>query len=151
MSEAPEPVAPTAEVPWYSAGLKFTCTMCGNCCTGGPGFTWVTDAEMARLATRLGVDDATFRRRYTKTVWRRDGQRVSLVENADLDCVFYRRGAGCSVYEDRPKQCRTWPFWERVVDTPEDWKQEARGCPGMNRGALHPAEKIAASAADDGL
>jgi Fe-S-cluster containining protein len=137
--------------PWYQDGLKFTCTQCGNCCTGGPGFTWVSEDEIARLAARLGVDDATFRKRYTKTVWRGGEKRVSLLENKRLDCVFFTREHGCSVYSDRPKQCRTWPFWERIVETPEDWHAEKRGCPGMDHGTLHSAAHIAATAADDGL
>ena len=24
--------------PWYNDGLRFTCTRCGHCCTGEPGF-----------------------------------------------------------------------------------------------------------------
>ena len=30
--------------PWYRDGLRFTCTRCGNCCTGAPGYVWV-DAD----------------------------------------------------------------------------------------------------------
>ncbi len=36
--------------PWYQDGLAFTCTQCGKCCTGDPGFVWVTDEEIAALA-----------------------------------------------------------------------------------------------------
>ena len=39
-----------AEQPWYAEGLKFTCTQCGNCCTGGPGFVWISREEIRRLA-----------------------------------------------------------------------------------------------------
>src|SRR5262245_18529291 len=27
--------------PWYQDGLEFTCTRCGKCCTGEPGFVSV--------------------------------------------------------------------------------------------------------------
>jgi hypothetical protein len=137
--------------PWYKAGLKFTCTQCGNCCTGSPGFTWVSEAEIAALAARLGLDDAAFRRRYTRTVWRGGRQQVSLVEKPNHDCVFFQRGTGCTVYGERPRQCRTWPFWNRVVESREEWDHAGRDCPGIGRGALHDAAEIAASAADDGL
>jgi uncharacterized protein len=134
--------------PWYKDGLRFTCTQCGNCCTGAPGSIWVSEAEIAALALRLGIDEAAFRKRYTRTV---KGRGVSLVEKPNNDCVFWARGRGCTVYEDRPKQCRTWPFWRPLLESRADWDASAEGCPGMNRGKLHAAASIAASAADDGL
>ena len=79
------------------------------------------------------------------------GRGVSLVEKKDNACVFYERGVGCTVYADRPKQCRTWPFWQPIVASPEDWESAAEGCPGINRGKRHRALDISASVADDGL
>ena len=40
--------------PWYSDGLKFDCTGCGDCCTGDPGYVWVSRAEIEALAAALG-------------------------------------------------------------------------------------------------
>jgi hypothetical protein len=137
--------------PWFADGLRFTCTQCGNCCTGAPGFTWVSESEADTLAWRLGMDGESFRARYTRLVWRGGEQRRTLVEKRGGDCVFFVHGQGCTVYQDRPKQCRTWPFWGRIVASRADWDDAARECPGMNRGALHPAGHIAATAADDGL
>ncbi len=145
--------APTT-TPWYQDGLKFSCTRCGNCCTGAPGFTWVTEAEIAGLVARLKTDDAAFRARYTRTVWRKGVKQVSLIDQGTARnhaCVFFASGKGCTVYEDRPRQCRTWPFWKRNLETPEDWAAEAKECPGMNRGEVHEVAKISGIAADDGL
>ena len=36
--------------PWYRDGLAFTCTRCGACCTGAPGYVWVDADEIAALA-----------------------------------------------------------------------------------------------------
>ena len=44
----------TEEKPWYSGGLAFECTRCGHCCTGDPGFVWVTEEELAAIAKFLG-------------------------------------------------------------------------------------------------
>lgn len=134
--------------PWYRDGLRFTCTQCGNCCTGAPGYVWISDAEVAALARRLGIDGAAFRRRYTRAV---RGRGTTLVEKPNNDCAFYERGVGCTVYEDRPKQCRTWPFWRPVIASRADWASHAQGCPGMDHGKRHAAAAIAATAADDGL
>lgn len=137
--------------PWYADGLRFTCTQCGNCCTGAPGFTWVSEAEADALSERFGMDGEAFRARYTRLVWRQGEQRRTLLEKRGGDCVFFRRGVGCTVYEQRPKQCGTWPFWGRIVASGEDWAEAARECPGMDHGALHAADTIARIAADDGL
>jgi Fe-S-cluster containining protein len=139
------------DAPWFAAGLRFTCTQCGNCCTGAAGFTWVSEAECDALGERLGLDAETVRARYTRLVWRGGEQRRTLIEKRGGDCVFFQRGVGCTVYEDRPKQCRTWPFWGRIVASPQDWADSARECPGMNRGQVHSAAHISATAADDGL
>jgi Fe-S-cluster containining protein len=137
--------------PWYAAGLAFACTRCGNCCTGAPGHTYVSEAEIDRLSARLGMDRATFIATYARRVWRNGAQHVSLKDKPNHDCIFWAKGVGCTVYEDRPRQCRTWPFWRANLHTRDDWEDAARGCPGMNRGAVRTATDISAIAADDGL
>ncbi len=141
----------SAKAPWYGEGLRFACTQCGHCCTGEPGFIYLSEAEADALAERLGMDPAAFRRRYTATVHSEHGRHLSLRERADGACVFWRAGAGCTVYDQRPTQCRTWPFWRRVVKSPAAWAREAASCPGMDQGPLHPAAAIRATAARDGL
>ncbi|MFL5331156.1 MAG: YkgJ family cysteine cluster protein [Gemmataceae bacterium] len=124
--------------PWYENGLRFTCTRCGNCCTGAPGYVWVEPGEIAALAETVGMPEKEFTAVYT----RKEGKRRSLREKANGDCVFFEHGRGCTVYEARPTQCRTWPFWESTTDTPEDWKQTQEGCPGAGKGQLYTAEEI---------
>ncbi len=65
-----------------------------------------------------------------------------LREKANGDCVFYESGRGCTVYQARPRQCRTWPFWESNLRTPEDWERTKELCPGSGQGELIPAEEI---------
>ena len=77
-----------------------------------------------------------------RTSPRRLGQRRSLKEKANNDCVFYDREAGCTVYPVRPRQCRTWPFWDAAAGTPDRWEETASECPGCNQGDLIPAEEI---------
>lgn len=135
--------------PWYRDGLRFECTRCGHCCGGAPGHVWVDDAEIAGLAERLELSEEEFRRRYTLKV---PGYGISLTETDDFDCIFYDRSKGCTVYEDRPRQCRTWPFWGKILTSPRTWEIEARDCPGMNQGRRWSAEEIHAFVAeDDGL
>jgi len=40
----------------------------------------------------------------------------------------------CSVYNARPIQCRTWPFWKENMNT-KKWNNEiSKLCPGINKG-----------------
>jgi Fe-S-cluster containining protein len=124
--------------PWFQNGLRFTCTMCGKCCTGEPGFVWVTDEELAKLAKFAGEPEQEFRAVYTRTI---RGRRT-LKEKANGDCVFYDREIGCTVYPVRPAQCRTWPFWESNLKSPKAWEKTEAVCPGSGEGELIPVEEI---------
>ena len=132
---------------WYRDGLRFECTRCGNCCGGASGTVRVSDDEIEALAQRVGVAASEFRAAYTRKVHRRG---TSLRERRDGTCVLYDEGRGCTVYEERPRQCRTWPFWSSVLHSPERWAEEARGCPGMDRGPLHDLVRIEESLREDG-
>lgn len=129
--------------PWYRDGLSFECTRCGACCTGAPGYVWVEAEEIARLAAARGMDKATFLRRFVRQV----GDRLSLIEHANGDCVFWDRAAGCTVYEARPEQCRTWPFWPMNLADRAAWRRAGRRCPGIDRGPLYTIGQIEDAAA----
>ena len=124
--------------PWYESGLRFTCTQCGHCCTGEPGYVWVDDADLAAIAEHRGETIEQVRGLYT----RRTPRGRTLREKANGDCVFYDKNAGCTVYPVRPPQCRTWPFWESNVADPEAWQATCEVCPGSGRGELIPVEEI---------
>lgn len=125
--------------PWYHEGLPFQCSQCGDCCTGAPGFVWLNKAEIAALAKRLNVDEATFESQYVMQV----GIRKSLAERENGDCVLFdSEKRCCTVYEDRPRQCRTWPFWDSNLKNPESWAATCEVCPGSGQGKLYPLEQI---------
>lgn len=124
--------------PWYQGGLRFRCTRCGNCCTGAPGFVWVTEDEVEAIAQHRGETAAETQALFTRLV----GRRRSLKERDNGDCVFYDRAQGCTIYPVRPRQCRTWPFWESNVVTKETWQRTCEVCPGAGQGELISAEEI---------
>jgi Fe-S-cluster containining protein len=124
--------------PWYRDGLRFTCTQCGHCCTGDPGFVWVNEDEIAALAKFRGEPLREVKALYTRAA----RGRVTLREKADGDCVFYDRAKGCTVYPVRPRQCRTWPFWESNLESPEAWDRTVAICPGSGEGELIPVDEI---------
>jgi Fe-S-cluster containining protein len=107
----------------------------------------VSDAEIAALAGAVGLADEEFRIAFTRRLPR---GAVSLRERSDGTCVLYDTRRGCTVYADRPRQCRTWPFWRSVLHSPERWAEEAEGCPGIGRGPLHDAAAIESALREDG-
>lgn len=126
--------------PWYSDGLRFTCTQCGNCCTGPEGYVWFDLDDLQAMADFVGEETGEFLVRYARKV---DGQ-FSLNEierDGKFDCVFLKTDGktgkrGCSIYPVRPRQCRTWPFWPENLKSRRAWNAAARytPCPGMVAG-----------------
>ena len=131
-----------AKEKWYRDGLKFTCTQCGNCCSGDPGYVWATKEEVRRIAEFLGRPDG----RLVKTHLRRVGLHYSLTEKPGGDCIFLTREngkTGCSIYPVRPLQCRIWPFWSQNLRSAETWDQIARSkCPGIDHGRAYTYVQI---------
>lgn len=130
------------KLPWYKEGLNFKCTECGKCCTGPTGYVWVTEEEMQAMAHVLKLPLDLFKRKYTR---QRDN-RYALIEkralNNDYDCIFLQ-GKKCMIYQARPTQCRTFPWWPENLLTEESWEVASLSCEGINENAPKvPYEKI---------
>jgi uncharacterized protein len=136
---------------FYEAGLRFTCARCSYCCRGEQGFIFLSKDDLRRLLRRLSLDFKTFFREYCTLVDTGSGMALSLRDIARsaaqggsrrvYECVLWGRG-GCEVYEDRPVQCSTYPFWSSVVDSKASWRDEARSCPGIDAGELRSRSYI---------
>jgi Fe-S-cluster containining protein len=132
---------------WFAGGLRFECTQCGNCCTGEPGYVWISIEEVGRLARHLRLDPQDVIDRYCRKL---DG-KLSLRERrnarGDHDCIFLEEQPGrriCTVYPVRPLQCRTWPFWDSNLQDEARWKRAASRCPGIGSGRRYSASEIVA-------
>jgi len=118
-------------LPWYKEGLRFKCTECGKCCTGGPGYVWLSEVEMESMAKHLNISLEAFKKKYT----RQRENKYALVEkktfNNEFDCVFLQ-DKKCAIYPVRPKQCRTFPWWKENLNSEESWRLAAQYCEGIN-------------------
>jgi len=127
---------------WYRQGLRFTCTGCGSCCTGEPGYVWVTREEIRRIARYQERDDEWL----PGDLLRRVGFKYSLTEKSNGDCIFLQSSGNgkriCSIYSVRPLQCRTWPFWTINLKNPSSWAYASDTCPGMNNGKQYDYDAI---------
>ncbi|MFV1998396.1 MAG: YkgJ family cysteine cluster protein [Acidiferrobacterales bacterium] len=127
--------------PFYrKTALRFHCTGCGKCCQGDPRSHYIaaSEKELKIIQLHLALSRNRFLRTYTELLpWGDRGIRLD--ENGT--CPFLV-DAQCSIYRQRPAQCRSYPFWPEVVERYKDWQSEARRCEGINQGEIIPLEQI---------
>lgn len=125
---------------WYISGLSFECIGCGRCCQGPEeGYIWTSPDEIKLQAEKLGITVEDFHNKYTRKVFSR---RTIVEEPFTNDCIFLQGRKLCQIYEVRPNQCRTWPFWDMNLVDPDSWNEAAVRCPGVNRGKLYSFDQI---------
>jgi Fe-S-cluster containining protein len=120
----------------YKKGFDFTfdpsvCKNCpGYCCTGEPGHIWVNKEEIKKIASFLDLSSEEFIKYYlTKIHYRYSLKELKI--NGDFQCIFFDdKNKNCLIYEVRPKQCRTFPFWDYFQDNAEEAFKE---CPGVKK------------------
>lgn len=99
----------------------------GICCNGETGNIWVSKKEMVAIASFIGIDVSEFIDSYLRKV----GYRYSIKElkkNDNYACLFFDvEKNGCGIYDVRPEQCRTYPFWPFFKENPDVVVKE---CPG---------------------
>jgi Fe-S-cluster containining protein len=62
----------------------------------------------------------------TMSGWVKLKNQVSDDPKVNDRCIFLGAdGKQCSIYEARPIQCRTYPFWPRLLSDPKEWSKEA--------------------------
>ena len=105
------------------------CAECqGRCCTGESGYIYVTKTEALAISDVLGID---IKQLVSKYLFKK-GYKYSIKENKfgeSYECVFYDRITnGCKIYDARPLQCKTFPFWDYYKRRVDELKDE---CPGI--------------------
>ena len=117
---------------WWMEGLKFGCTACGKCCQN-EGEVWMDSDEFADLTTYLQKSPLSVLDQYSERImngWvkmKSQGSDDSALDATKSNrCIFLgENGKECSIYEARPIQCRTYPFWPRLLDSPKSWEDES--------------------------
>ena len=87
-----------------------------------------------------------FYKQYTIERETPDGDILVSLRGSDdrKGCVFLKDNK-CSIYDVRPTQCRTYPYWSRILVGEEEWNREgATRCEGINhpKGLTIPGEDI---------
>ena len=100
----------------------------GVCCRGSTGHVWVSEEEIEGMAAALKIDLEIFAKSYLRI----GKGKISLQErrgNGEYLCCFFDPfEENCTIYQQRPAQCRSYPFWEPYREKPSDAFKE---CPGV--------------------
>ena len=113
---------------WQTEGLQFGCTGCGRCCQT-EGEVWFDTDEFYDLAIHLNIPFQTALDQYTSTItggWvKLKNKFIDDIENDQ--CVFLCNDDNktCTVYNVRPTQCRTYPYWPSLLVNRGSWDNEA--------------------------
>ena len=121
-------------------GLQFQCQGSGKCCTshGEYGFVFLTLEDRRRFAKYLKITTQSFTKNYCES---KSGVWHLREEKGKPDCMFLKKKQ-CTVYEARPVQCRTWPFWPEVLNA-KSWKKDVVSfCPGIGKGKVYSMDEI---------
>jgi Fe-S-cluster containining protein len=124
-------------VTWRQVGVRFACQGSGRCCVsrGDYGYVYLTLEDRRRLARTLGIPTRQFTREYCAKT---DG--YFHLRDTGPECLFLE-AERCTVYEGRPTQCRTWPFWPENMGA-RAWTAIAAFCPGVGQGPVVAVETI---------
>ena len=126
---------------FFHGGLRFACRRCGACCLIS-GRVALSEDDISALACACEMNQRVFLDMFTCT----DEIGLTLKERDDGSCVFYENG--CAVYDARPKQCRTWPFWHSNLRREKSWQEAADLCAGIGSGILYSQDEIIDSLSD---
>ncbi|MCL2326633.1 MAG: YkgJ family cysteine cluster protein [Proteobacteria bacterium] len=131
---------------YWQNGLHFECQRCGKCCCGETGIVYFSPEEFDALAQHLEKHKGISRETLQHDFMTPCDDSYSTREG---HCIFFENG--CTVYEVRPSQCRTFPFWRSILLDKNAWQNVAKTCCGMNNGKFWSAEEIRAIAAKSRL
>ena len=125
----------TEDRPWWSDQEKtpFKCTVCGQCCKWPAGEVWFNSNEFAELVMHKGLPAEQVLDDYADEVlngWVK--AKTKEIEEVQ-GCVFLADdGRSCSIYGQRPVQCRTYPWWPKTLENEDAWLRERSNCEGIN-------------------
>lgn len=123
---------------FWENGIQFECQMSGKCCQsrGQYGYVYLNDQDQKTMANHFNLNLGEFLDQYCD-----EEEGWIFLKHPEQDCQFLMNHQ-CMVYEARPIQCRTWPFWKENM-TQKVWSQEVISfCPGVGIGRVYSKNEI---------
>jgi Fe-S-cluster containining protein len=135
---------------WWTSlsSFPFSCTSCGKCCKT-KGSVWLSPDEISKTSKYLNLDMDTFIANYAhRTLSENELVWMQLKNDPEDEACIFLEDTKCKIYEVRPVQCSTYPFWPNILESEYSWDKEVRqsdddisgpywnavdgGCEGMN-------------------
>ena len=125
---------------WYDQGLYFRCIGCSLCCTGASGYVWLSEKDIDDISSFLKITKDIFIKKYTRFV----KNKISLKELYPCYSCIFLRDKKCIIYPVRPRQCKTFPFWDNILQSKKSWENCKKQCPGIESSSsyFYTKEKI---------
>lgn len=111
--------------PFWSEGLNFTCSACGKCCQN-KGEVWFNTEEFTHLVEKIQLPVQDVLDFYVEEVQSGWVKLKSKEADGLEECIFLSNTdhKSCTIYEQRPVQCRTYPYWSRLLGERKEWIAE---------------------------
>jgi uncharacterized protein len=108
--------------------FEFECKGCGSCCRE-EGYVFFSKSEIRKAAKLLEVSEEKFIRSYLIPF---DGEFAHVVLKNGR-CVFLQKDNRCAINSVKPRQCKSFPYWDEYIDARGDLVNFNRPCPGVKR------------------
>jgi uncharacterized protein len=122
---------------------RFRCQPECTACCRQRGFVHLTEDDLRRAASFIGIAADEFERKYVY----RTAKRMRFRIPRGGTCPFLEE-TGCAIHPVKPAQCRIFPFWPELLESAREWRSAARYCPGMAKGRLVNIELARADAGE---
>lgn len=113
---------------WYEDGIRFKCTSCGKCCTGKGGVVFLSNEEAKKISTFLKISLEDFLSIYCRKI---EGKFI-LKDAENTDTCIFLKDKKCQIYQNRPTQCKTFPYWPSIMRSKKNWENEKKSCEGID-------------------
>lgn len=106
------------------------CSKCeGNCCIGESGYIWISLDEIKSLSELLNITIDELKQNYLNKIKYKYSIKEKKLSHNNFACEFFDTTLKqCSIYEARPSQCRTFPFWDYFK---KNGKEVFEECPAI--------------------
>ena len=118
----------------FKEGINFKCQGSANCCVsrGNYGYVYLSKKDLIRISKYFKISVNNFKKNYCEY----SNGYLHLKEiHSNGNCQFLDNKR-CSIYNDRPTQCRTWPFWNENMNIKKWNKELLNFCPGIGKGKI---------------
>ena len=103
--------------------LPFSCTSCGKCCKV-QGDVYLSPLETSAIANYLNRSLHEFKNQFVAQEEIQTGWTMLKNKDDSHGCIFLDEHNMCNIYAVRPLQCVSYPFWPRIMASPQSWNDE---------------------------